>query len=357
MINVTKTYLPPRERLLALVDGIYERGWVTNRGPLVLELERRLQAHLGVPHVVLVANGTVAMEVAYRALGLTGEVVTTPFSFVATTSSLVATGLTPVFADIDPHTWNIDPAEVERRITPRTRAILPVHVFGSPCATEALEAIGRAHGIPVIYDAAHAFGVARGERSVLEHGAVSTLSFHATKTFHTIEGGAIVTADAELAARARLLINFGIDGPESVASFGINAKMNELEAAMGLCVLEDLEERTRRRTAIHDHYMREIGDRVTWQRRDPAWSSNHGYMPALFRSEADALDVQRCLKAEDISPRRYFYPSLDTLPYLPAGPVMRVSRDVASRILCLPIYPELADADVERIIRIVRKGA
>jgi dTDP-4-amino-4,6-dideoxygalactose transaminase len=355
MINVTKTYLPDKKKYFSYVDKIYKNGWVTNNGPLVKELEARLTDYLGVKNLVLVANGTIALEIAYRLLKLQGEVITTPFSFVATTSSLVSNGLKPVFADIDPKTFNIDPKNIEGVISGTSSAIVPVHVFGNPCHVEAIAEIADRHDLKVIYDAAHAFGVRYRGESVLKHGDVSTLSFHATKLFHTVEGGALVVNDDTLVDEARFLINFGIDGPDSVKSLGTNAKMNEFEAAMGLCILDDIELILQRRREVYEHYRKALDGYVGFQLRDEASTANHSYMPVLFKDEDELLRVKQALHAEGIAPRRYFYPSLDTLPYLPEAESMEISRDISSRILCLPTFFDLEEIIQDGIIRIIRR--
>jgi len=236
MINVTKTHLPDIDRYKAYIDRIYRSGWITNNGALVQELEEKLKEYLGVRNILLVSNGTLALQICYKALGLTGEAITTPFSFVATTSSLVWEGLSPVFVDISPETLNMDPDRIEEAIRPETSCIVPVHVFGNGCDVEKIGQIAKKHHLKVVYDAAHAFGVKYNGESILNYGDVSILSFHATKFFHTIEGGAIVTGDDELYEKAKHMINFGITGPESIVGLGINGKMNEFQAAMGLCI-------------------------------------------------------------------------------------------------------------------------
>ena len=242
MINVTKSYLPNIEKYKNYIDEIYKTAWLTNQGPLVQKLEKRLAQYLGVKNIVLVSNGTIALEIAYRALDLKGEVITTPFSFVATTSSLVTNRLTPIFVDIDEKTFNLSPKNIEEKITSKTSAILPVHVFGNACEVEEIEQIANKHNLKVIYDAAHAFDVKYKDNSVLNYGDISTLSFHATKLFHTIEGGALIINDDELVQKVRYLINFGIKSPTEIPHLGTNAKMNEFEAAMGLCILDDIED-------------------------------------------------------------------------------------------------------------------
>ncbi|WP_198265494.1 DegT/DnrJ/EryC1/StrS family aminotransferase [sulfur-oxidizing endosymbiont of Gigantopelta aegis] len=355
MINVTKTYMPDKAKYLAYVDQIFESGWVTNNGMLVRELEARLADYLGIKNIVLVANGTIALEIAYRLLKLDGEVITTPFSFVATTSSLVSNALKPIFADIDPKTLTLNPDNIEDRITDKTSAIVPVHVFGNACEVDRIQAIAEKNNLKVIYDAAHAFGVQYKGESLLNHGDVSTLSFHATKLFHTIEGGALIINDDSLVEEARYLINFGIDGRDSVKALGTNAKMNEFEAAMGLCVLNDMDKVLHDCKVIYDFYESSLCDILTLPIDNLHSSKNYSYFPALFKSEQQTLDVQSALHENGIYPRRYFYPSLDTLPYIIDAEKMINSQTIASRILALPLYPGLSREEQVNIISIIRK--
>ena len=355
MIPVTKPYLPDREKYHAYVDTIFGSGCLTNNGSLLQELEKRLAEHLGVKHVICVANGSIALQVAYKALNLNGEVVTTPFSFAATTSTLVWENLTPVFADIDIDSFNIDAAKIEALITEKTSAILPVHVFGNPCEVELIQSIADRRNLKVIYDAAHAFGVAFKGKSVLGYGNASTVSFHATKLFHTIEGGAIITDDDSLAKKIRILINFGITGPLTIESIGTNAKMNEFEAAMGLCLLDEIDVIKSNRKIIWEIYLNELSDLVTFQSWHPESDNNFAYAPVLFESEEKLLAVESFLKLNGVLARRYFYPSLDTLPYLVKQKSCPVSRDIASRILCLPIYPSLTTEDLAKIIEAIKE--
>jgi len=349
MINVTKTYLPNKEKYKAYIDEIYENGWLTNNGPLVQRLEKRLAEYLGVKNIVLVSNGTVALEIAYRTLGLKGFVITTPFSFVATTSSLVTNQLLPIFADINDKTLNLNPKNIEKLITPNTSAILPVHVFGNACEVEEIEAIAKKHNLKVIYDAAHAFDVNYKDQSVLNYGDISTLSFHATKLFHSIEGGALIINDDELVQKARYLINFGIKNAEEIPELGTNAKMNEFEAAMGLCVLDDIEEIKEKRKDILQNYRKELKGLVQFQEQNENATENYSYFPVVFKNEEQLLKVQKALNDKQIFPRRYFYPSLDTLEYIEPKQECKISRDISKRILCLPIYAELEE-DVQNII-------
>ena len=356
MIPVTKAYLPNKEKYQSYVDRIFESGWLTNNGSLLQELERRLADYLGVKNIILVANGSFALQLAYKALALEGEVITTPFSFAATTSTLAWEGLKPVFADINPKTFNIDPAQIEAQITPNTSAIVPVHVFGNPCDVEAIQSIADKHKLKVVYDAAHAFGSECKDQSVLNFGDISTLSFHSTKLFHTIEGGAVITNDDELAKKVRLMINFGISSPTAIESVGTNAKMNEFEAAMGLCVLDEIDTIRQRREDIWQVYTNELSNIVELQQWNEHGKNNCAYAPILFESEEQLLRIEAKLKENDILPRRYFYPSLDTLAYLNSKQVCKHSRDIASRILCLPIYPTLKLDDVQKIINIMESN-
>jgi dTDP-4-amino-4,6-dideoxygalactose transaminase len=354
MINVTKTYLPSKSTFFSYINRLFETGWLTNNGALVRELEQRLKEFLGVKHLVLVANGTLALQVAYKALGLEGEVITSPFSFPATASSLAWDGLMPIFADIDPGTFNLSPKNIEPLITQRTTAIVPVHVFGNPCEVETIEKIAHKHKLKVIYDAAHAFGIQYKGDSVLNHGDISTLSFHATKLFHTIEGGAIITCDDEIADRVRMLINFGIIGPEQICDIGINAKMNEFEAAMGLCVLDEIDNIISSRKQVWQRYYDALQDIVHFQELNSGGSQNYGYCPVVFGSESRLLEVQKKLNSMNIYPRRYFFPSLDTLDYFSVNQHCAISRDIASRILCLPLYSSLQPESTQYIIELVR---
>jgi dTDP-4-amino-4,6-dideoxygalactose transaminase len=326
----------------------------------VQRLEKRLAEHLGVKNIVLVSNGTVALEIAYRTLGLKGFVITTPFSFVATTSSLVTNQLLPIFADIDPNSFNLDPKNIEKLITPNTSAILPVHVFGNACEVEEIEKIANKHNLKVIYDAAHAFDVKYKNQSVLNYGDISTLSFHSTKPFHSIEGGALIINDDELVQKARYLINLGIKNAEEIPHLGTNAKMNEFEAAMGICVLDDIEEIKEKRKDILENYREKLKGLVQFQEQNLNATENYSYFPVVFESEAQLLKVQKALNDKQIFPRRYFYPSLDTLEYIEPKQECKISRDISKKILCLPIYAELTQVNqnliLDTIISQIKEG-
>lgn len=341
MINVTKAYLGNKAKFLRYVDRIYASGWLTNHGPLVTELEERLRDYLGVRNIILTNNGTLALQIAYRALNLSGNAITTPFSFVATTSSLQWENIKPVFADIDRATWNLDPKAIEARIDSDTSAIVATHVFGNACDVDAIAHIAGRYRLKVVYDGAHAFDVRYRNRSIFSWGDISTLSFHATKLFHTIEGGAIVTNDDALAARIRLLCNFGIVDTDIIDGIGINAKLNEFAAAMGLCILDDMPLILEQREEIARHYEEKLRDHFDLQQQQPHSQRNHSYFPIALTNEDLLLRCRSLLNAQGINPRRYFYPSLDTLGYLQPQPAQAQSRSLSRRVLCLPIYPGL----------------
>jgi len=352
-INVTQSLMPNRKQFHAYVDKILDSGWLTNRGQCVRELEQKLEDYLGVRNVVLVNNATSGLQVAYKALALKGEIITSPFTFIATASSIVWESLDVVFADIDAQTLNVDVAEIKKHITDKTTAIVPVHVFGNPCDVQAIDSLAAKHDLKVIYDAAHAFNVKLDGKSILKWGDISVLSFHATKLFHTIEGGALIIENDDLCEQVRKMINFGFTGPESIECLGINAKMNEFQAAMGLCLLDDMDAVIAKRgklIALYDAMLKTSVQRQVWSVQA---IKNHSYYPIIFESEMVTKQVQAGLNAEGIHPRRYFYPSLDTLDFLGEHQPMPVSQDVASRILCLPLFADLSEQDVQRITQII----
>ena len=355
MINVTKTYLPDIDKYNHYIKMIYDNGWVTNYGPLVRLLEQRLANYLGVKNLILVSNGTAALEVAYRVLNISNDVITSPFSFVATTSSLVANKLNPIFVDINSKSLNINSNNIEKHITNQTSAIVPVHVYGNACEIDEIEHIAKKYNLKVIYDAAHAFGVKYKNQSILNYGDVSTLSFHATKIFHTIEGGALIINDDDLVNDVRMSINFGIKNKKSIVSVGTNNKINEFQAAMGLCVLDDMKKLDIERERVYNLYMSEIASVVNFPLQNINSSRNFSYFPILLDSEKVLKDLQLKFEKSNIFTRRYFYPSLDTLSYICPKQNCPVSRNIASRILCLPMYPELSDDSVYTITKVLRR--
>ncbi|CAO4149440.1 DegT/DnrJ/EryC1/StrS family aminotransferase [Methylorubrum thiocyanatum] len=359
-VYVTRPFLPPLEEFEPLLRQIWQTRILTNGGPFHRELEARLRAHLGVPEVALFNNATTALIMALRALDLSGEVITTPYSFVATSHALLWSGLTPVFVDIDPVTLNLDPNRIEAAITPRTRAILPVHCYGQPCDVEAIARLADRHGLKVIYDAAHAFGVRHRGRSVLNHGDLSVLSFHATKVFNTFEGGAIVCADPAMKERIDKLKNFGFDDETSVIGVGLNGKMSELNAAFGLVQLRHIDTALTRRKAVDSAYRAGLQGIAGIRCLDTAkdGSANYAYFPILIEPEypiaRDAL--YEALKRDGIHPRRYFHPLISDFPAYRTLPSARredlpVAATAADRVLCLPIYPDLDPAVIARIVR------
>jgi dTDP-4-amino-4,6-dideoxygalactose transaminase len=359
MINVTKTFFPSLEDYKVKLQQIWESGWLTNEGQCEEELVNQLREWLAVPHIELVANGTLALQLAIKALELTGEIITTPFSYVATPNSIVWEGCTPVFVDIDEKSLCLNPDLIEDSITEKTSAILATHVYGYPCDVTRIAEIARKHKLKVIYDAAHCFGVKLNGESILKHGDISILSFHATKLFHTAEGGAVVCQDENLSDRVSLLKKFGHSGEDDYFEAGINAKMSELHAAMGLCMLPLIDGIIERRREISEWYDELISDSQLIRPEPPhGLDYNYNYYPILFNSHDIMMQVRQMLIDKDIHPRRYFYPSLNTLPYLQQAGYKPcpVSESAAMRVLCLPLYNELQKEEVVKIANIVTGG-
>lgn len=356
MIPVTKPFMPPKDEYDAYINGIWEREYLTNNGPLVRELEMKLKEYLEVDNLLYLSNGTIALQIAIKALGLKGDIITTPFSYVATTSSIVWEGCRPIFVDIDPNTLNINPELIEASITDNTSGILATHVFGNPCDIESIQEIADRHNLKVIYDASHCFGTQYLGKSVFAYGDVSTTSFHATKLFHTVEGGAVFTNDEELNNRMSRMRNFGHAGPENFVGIGINGKNSEFHAAMGLCNLTYIEEILQSRNSQCEYYsqlLKKSSLRSISIQELSMW--NCAYYPIIFESEKVALRVKEGLEKQDIFPRRYFYPSLNTLEYV-KDESEKVSTDVSERILCLPLYYDLTKFDQERIAVIIKES-
>jgi dTDP-4-amino-4,6-dideoxygalactose transaminase len=354
MINVTKSYLPPLEQYVEQLSRVWASGWLTNNGALVQELEARLKEYLGVNHLLFVSNGTIALQLAIKALELKNEIITTPFSYVATMNAVLWEQCTPVFVDIHPSTFCIDAGKIEAAITERTEAILAVHVYGIPCDVKRIEAIAQRYSLRVIYDAAHAFGTTVGGESVAALGDISTFSFHATKIFHTVEGGAVVTNDDEIAQKLLLYRSFGhLD--DQYFSVGINAKNSELHAAMGLCNLPRVNEFIAKRRELVKEYDAILRNVPLLRRPQiPSEDSyNYAYYPVAFPSELLLVTTKERLHAHGINTRRYFYPALNTLPFA-SGSLCPYAEAIAPRILCLPLYFDLELDDVRAIAHLVR---
>jgi len=365
-ITVTQPYLPPLEDFIPYLEQVWESKWLTNNGPFHQQLEWALCEYLGVEHLALFTNGTIALVIALQTLEITGEVITTPYSFVATAHALLWNNIVPVFVDIDPATMNLDPDKIQAAITPQTTAIMPVHCYGNPCSVESIQQIAESHGLKVIYDAAHAFGVQYKGESVLKHGDLSVLSFHATKVYNTFEGGAIVCPDAKTKQRIDYLKNFGIADEITVMSLGINGKMNELQAAFGMLQLKHIDYAIERRKAIDRRYRQALhgthGIVVLAEPSDSVW--NFGYFPVLVEPDYPVSRDQLYQRLDDagIHARRYFYPLISDMPMYRALPSAAAANlpnatVVSAQILCLPIYPDLAEDEQQRVVHIVRGGA
>lgn len=353
MINVTKTFLPPIEEYNKQVQRAWNNQWLTNRGELVLELEEKLKKYLAVSNIIITNNGTIPLQIALKILGVQGEIITTPFSYVATTAAIVWEHCIPIFVDIHPEYLTIDETKIEAVITNKTTAILATHVFGNPCNVEAIERIAKKHNLKVIYDAAHCFGVTYDEKSLFNYGDVSSCSFHATKLFHTGEGGAMFANDIDLLHQLFYSHNFGHNGPLAFSGLGINGKMSELQAAMGLAVLPFMETILAERKRVVDYYNLNLDFlklRTIKIREKTNW--NYSYYPLIFQNEDQLLRAQQLLNDDQIFPRRYFYPSLNTVDYS-KGQSMPISESIASMILCIPLFTGLSDMDLKRIVGII----
>lgn len=357
MIPVTKPFLPPFDIYKRYLEGVWHRQWLTNMGPLASDLEIKLKKHLRVNHLLYVTNGTVALQMAIKSLNLAGEIITTPFSFVATTSSIVWENCVPKFVDIDPKSLNIDSSKIEAAITEKTSAILATHVYGNPCNVYEIEKIAKKYDLKVIYDGAHAFDVKVNEKSVFEFGDISTCSLHATKLFHSTEGGLVVTNSSDLIKKLASIRNFGISSPTTFDELGINGKNSELHAAMGLSNLEFVNEILQKRKSLSEYYDDKLSSmKCSKQEWFSSASKNYAYYPVILESEELLLKVKSGLEANEIFTRRYFYPSLaNTLPYL--DPIeLEVTDNISKRILCLPLYFDLSFEEVDLITRLMLRA-
>lgn len=356
MINVTKTFFPPLEEYKIQLARIWKNEWLTNRGELLLELEEKVKKYLDISNIIIMNNGTIPLQIALKILGKQGEVITTPFSYVATSAAIIWENCTPVFVDIHSNFLTIDETKIEAAITAKTTAILATHVFGNPCDTEYIESIAKKHNLYVIYDAAHCFGVSYLGKSIFEYGDVSTCSFHATKLFHTGEGGALFTSNEKLRNKMFSSHNFGHNGPIDFYGLGINGKISELNAAMGLSVLPYMNEIIECRKKVVNYYDQNLDHNKIKKleiRNDTDW--NYSYYPIIFESEKKLIEVQKKLNKEQIFPRRYFYPSLNTINYI-NGEKMPISEKISSCIICLPLYKGLTEKELSDICLIVNQN-
>lgn len=366
-ITVTSPLLPPLEEFIPYLQDIWDRKWITNNGHYHQELEKELCRYLGVDYISVFTNGTLPLITALQALRITGEVITTPYSFVATTHALWWNGIKPVFVDVDPETGNLDPSKIEAAITPKTTAIMPVHVYGNPCDVDAIQAIADKYGLKVIYDAAHAFGVKVNGQSILKAGDISTLSFHATKTYNTVEGGALVSHDEKTKQRIDYLKNFGFAGETEVVAPGINSKMDEIRAAYGLLNLRHVDAAIEARHKVVDRYRAELADipGITFFKEKPGVKYNYSYFPVFVDAEKYGIsrdDLYFRMRDADILGRRYFYPLISdfsTYRGLPSATKenLPVATRMAQQVICLPMHHTLTPDDVTRVIALIRKNA
>ena len=358
-INVTKSNMPDIARYTEMMSELWETRNLTNGGHFLLEFERRLGDYLGVPGVVTMNNGTIALQIALELFGfLPGdEIITTPFSFIATASTIAWQKFTPVFADVNPDTFNIDPESIKEKITDRTRAIMAVHTFGNPCDIKAIESISKEHGLKVIYDSAHCFGVSVSNGSIFLEGDVSATSFHATKVFHTIEGGALFSNQENLLSKANLLRRFGIDG-DDVIEIGINGKMNEFQAIMGLLNLETIDSEISRRKSKHVLYKELLDGITSFQKMSPELKAyNYCYMPVIFESEKERNTAQKKLVDKNIHSKMYFHPINKYSAFnVNNCEELENARELSSRTLTLPLYGDLKEDEIELIVKTIRMG-
>lgn len=356
MINVTKPFLPPIDEYLKCLEGIWQRNWLTNNGPLVNELELKLKEYLNAPDLLYLSNGTIALQIAIKALGVRNEVITTPFTYVATTSSIVWEGCTPVFVDIEPHSLNIDPLGIEAAVTDKTTAIIATHVYGNPCQIDVIKSIADRYNLKVIYDGAHSFGTLYKGKSIFCYGDITTASFHATKLFHTVEGGAVFTSNPDVLKKMSFMRNFGHNGPEDFAEVGINGKNSEFHAAMGLTnlryVAKILESRKLQSQRYDKWLEKYVNERI---KIDENAQFNYSYYPLILPSTGQTINVIKELQDHKIFPRRYFYPALNTVGIYQSKP-LPVCESIANRIICLPLYFDLSLEEIDFICQIIISG-
>ncbi len=358
-ITVTTPLLPPLEELTPYLEDIWQRKWLTNNGHYHQQLEKELCEYLGVKYISLFSNGTLALITALQALEIKGEVITTPYSFVATSHSIMLNGSVPVFVDVEPQTYNLDPAKIEAAITDKTTAIMPVHVYGNPCAHEEIKRIADKHNLKIIYDAAHAFGVKKNGESVLNWGDLSILSFHATKAYSTIEGGAVICHTAEMKQKLDKLKNFGYDSEVEISMLGTNAKMNEVQAAFGLATLKHIDSAIEKRKVVADEYRKRINDinGISYITVTDDILSNNSYFPIIIDEDIYGLtrdELYHKLKDNDIFSRRYFYPLITEFALYKNNNNIKinsvdVAKEISNHVNCLPMHHDITDEDIERI--------
>lgn len=349
---VTKSFLPPLKEYTKYLKRIWKNGVLTNDGEFVREFEAKLAKLAGTKYAFCTANATLALQIAIKAMGLKGEIITTPFSFIATTSSIIWEGLTPVYADIDSKTLNIDPEEIKRKLTPAASAIMAVHVYGNPCYVEEINKIAAEHNLKVIYDACHAIGVKYNGISLFKFGDVSVTSFHATKMINTAEGGALFTDNDELAEKIRLMRNFGYEN-YVIHSLGINAKMSEINASLGLASFPYLKKAAANRKKASRLYDKMLKKNSRLSYPEFISENNHSYYLVIFENESLKLSVIKALNAEKIFPREYFYPSLETVYGGEAS--CKIAEDISKRVLCLPLSAYITSEQVEQVCKIINK--
>jgi dTDP-4-amino-4,6-dideoxygalactose transaminase len=354
-IYVTKPSLAPLEEFMELLKGVWARGVLTHNGPLVQQFEKDICNKLGISNFIAVSNGTIAIQMAIKALGLKGEIITTPFTWIATISAIKWEGCTPIFCDIDPGTLNMDPAKIEKLITCRTSAIMPVHVFGNPCDVTAIDTIAKKNKLKVIYDAAHAIGSTYNGKSLLEYGDISATSLHATKLLNTAEGGGCITSDPDLFEKLKRIRFFGHDDTKDVVEDGFNGKMTEVHAALGIANLKYFTKVLSDRKRKYKYYKEELStlEFLSFQTLRSG-ESNYSYFPVIFETEEKLIEMERTLNKINIFPRRYFYPSVNTYSKIVFPQSTPVSENISRRILCLPLYWTLEKHEIESIVRIIK---
>lgn len=356
MIPIVKPFLPPLNKYSRYLEGVYQRNWLTNNGPLCQELTMRLEAYLGIDNLLLVANGTLALQVALRTFEFTeGDVITTPFTFAASPGALKWQNMQPRFVDIEPGSFNLAPELIAPKVTNTTKAIMPVHVFGNPCQVEEIEQLANQHKLNVIYDAAHTFGSTYKNEALLQYGDASTISFHATKSFHCVEGGAISFKRKEDLEKAKRLINFGFNSGNYPSEVGINAKLSEFHAAMGLAMLDHIDGILAHRKAAMSFYQSELNDLFTFQEWSQGEENNGAYAPIILQDESTLIRLVQWLESDNIQSRRYFYPSLNSVAVYGDQTATKHSENISKRILCLPISGQISEQELKTVTQSIKR--